>query len=499
MLKCGPWSQGPVFLQQLALLRGFDIGAMDPLGAEFVHTVVECAKLAYADREAYYGDPNFVSVPLGALLSDDYNAERRKLVGRDASLELRPGHRAWPHADRGSRRRRARASADARAGVGEPTVARLGVIGADTCHLDVIDRDGNMVSATPSGGWLQSSPVIPELGFCMGTRGQMFWLKPDLPNSLEPGKRPRTTLSPSFALRDGKPWMAFGTPGGEQQDQWSLIFFLRMVHHNMGIQEAIDAPSFHTEHWPSSFWPRVARPGKVVLEGRFHDAVLDELKARDHEAEKGDDWSEGRLSGARDRGQADARRRQSARHAGLRGRALMRRLVQPGPVHPERIESYEGHSRRLEFPLTTGLSLNDALTRPLVDAGMRSAALVFQGGALGPFSYVMPGPPTDDTHVAYFSAPRSPPGETVVEIANATFGWRDGAPFVHCHGAWIEEGTHRRGGHMLPHETFVAARNHRACMGTARCRDPRRSRSGDQFYPVPSDTVLPPKRMAAGP
>jgi predicted DNA-binding protein with PD1-like motif len=134
----------------------------------------------------------------------------------------------------------------------------------------------------------------------------------------------------------------------------------------------------------------------------------------------------------------------------------MRRLVQPGPVHPERIESFEGHSRRLEFSLQPGLSLNDALTRPLLGAGMRSAALVFQGGGLGPFSYVMPGPPTDDAHVAYFSAPRSPAGETVVEIANATFGWRDGAPFVHCHGAWIEEGTHRRGGHMLPHETIIA-------------------------------------------
>ena len=116
VLKCGPWSQGPVFLQQLALLRGFDIGAMDPLGADFVHTVVECAKLAYADREAYYGDPNFADVPLGALLSDDYNAERRKLVGRNASLELRPGHGARPHAGRRSRRRRPRASADARAG-----------------------------------------------------------------------------------------------------------------------------------------------------------------------------------------------------------------------------------------------------------------------------------------------------------------------------------------------------------------------------------------------
>jgi gamma-glutamyltranspeptidase/glutathione hydrolase len=321
VLKCGPWSQGPVFLQQLALLRSFDVGAMDPLGAEFVHTVVECAKLAYADREAYYGDPDFVRVPLGALLSDEYNAERRMLVAHDASLELRPGTVPGytPVVDRdGAVRQNLLTRAP---GAGEPTVARLGVIGADTCHLDVIDRDGNMVSATPSGGWLQSSPVIPELGFCMGTRGQMFWLKPDLPNSLEPGKRPRTTLSPSFALREGKPWMAFGTPGGEQQDQWALTFFLRMVHHNMGIQEAIDAPSFHTEHWPSSFWPRVARPGKVVIEGRFDDEVLGDLKARGHHAEKGEDWSEGRISGARIEGN---QMRAGANPRGMQGYAVGR-------------------------------------------------------------------------------------------------------------------------------------------------------------------------------
>ncbi|MDA8050691.1 MAG: gamma-glutamyltransferase family protein [Rhodospirillales bacterium] len=303
VLKCGPWSQGPVFLQQLALLRHFDLSAMDPIGADFVHTIVECAKLAFADREAYYGDPSFVSVPLGKLLSPAYNAERSRLVGKRASLALQPGDivgyrtRVDPDAAR-----RAALLAPV-AGTGEPTLARLGVIGADTCHLDIIDRDGNMVSATPSGGWLQSSPVIPELGFCMGTRGQMFWLSPDLPNSLAPGKRPRTTLSPSFALKDGRPWMAFGTPGGEQQDQWSLTFFVRMVHHGLTIQQAIDVPSFHTEHWPSSFWPRVARPGKLVLEGRFTDDVREDLAQRGHLAEKGEDWSEGRLSAARIEGQ----------------------------------------------------------------------------------------------------------------------------------------------------------------------------------------------------
>ena len=322
VLKCGVWSQGPVLLQQLALLRGFDIGAMDPTGADFVHTVVECAKLAYADREGWYGEPRFTDVPIAALLSDSYNDARRRQVGTTASMTLQPGtvngrtpvHDFAAAAARTERLTRA-------PGAGEPTVARLGVIGADTCHIDVIDRWGNMVSATPSGGWLQSSPVIPELGFPLGTRGQMFWLQPGLAASLHPGARPRTTLSPSMALRDGKAWMSFGTPGGDQQDQWQTIFFLRMVHHNCNIQEAIDLPSFHSEHFTSSFWPRAARPGKLVIEGRFDDAVLADLLARGHRAEKGEDWSEGRLSAARIE---DGQLRAGANPRGMQGYAVGR-------------------------------------------------------------------------------------------------------------------------------------------------------------------------------
>ncbi|MGY4800770.1 gamma-glutamyltransferase family protein [Teichococcus aerofrigidensis] len=299
VLKCGPWSQGPAMLQTLAILAGFDLAGMDPLGVEYVHTVVEAMKLGFADREAYYGDPDFTDVPMAELLSEPYSQRRRGLIGRQASLELRPGgipgHWAWVDHDAA---RRAQKLSEV-AGVGEPTVSRLGVSGADTCHVDVIDRWGNMVSATPSGGWLQSSPAIPELGCCLGTRGQMFWLDESLPNGLRPGKRPRTTLSPGMALRDGRPWMAFGTPGGEQQDQWQPIMLTRMIDHGLTIQQAIDAPSFHTEHWPSSFWPRVARPGKVVLEGRFDAAVLEDLKARGHLAEMGGEWSEGRLSAVR--------------------------------------------------------------------------------------------------------------------------------------------------------------------------------------------------------
>ena len=188
--------------------------------------------------------------------------------------------------------------------------------------VDVIDAAGNMVSATPSAGWLQSSPAIPELGFCLGTRCQMFWLDETLPNGLQPGKRPRTTLSPALVLRDGKPWMSFGTPGGEQQDQWQSIMLLRMLHHGMNIQEAIDAPSFHSEHWISSFWPRGAKPGKLVIEGRYAPEVLAALKARGHQAEAGGDWSEGRLTGARL--EADGTIRAGANPRGMQGYAVGR-------------------------------------------------------------------------------------------------------------------------------------------------------------------------------
>src|SRR5436190_2228969 len=215
VLKAGPWSQAPVFLQQLLLLEGFDLVAMTHAGAEYVHTVTECAKLAFADREAWYGDPAFVDVPLDDLLSREYADERRALVGDESSPELRPG-------SPGGREPRLAAPAEVLAlapGVGEPTRG-------DTVHLDVVDRWGNMVAATPSGGWLWGAPVIPELGFCLGTRAQMFWLEEGLPNSLEPGKRPRTTLSPTLVARGGEPYLALGTPGGDQQDQWTLNTFL---------------------------------------------------------------------------------------------------------------------------------------------------------------------------------------------------------------------------------------------------------------------------------
>jgi gamma-glutamyltranspeptidase / glutathione hydrolase len=290
--KGGPWSQGPVLLQALALLAGFDVDGLDPLGPDFVHLVVECLKLALADREAWYGDPLFVEVPIATLLSAAYNDSRRRLVGEAASLALRPGSPdgRTPRLPAGGR------DIAGGAGLGEPTVGRLGVAAGDTCHVDVVDRWGNMVSATPSGGWLQSSPVIPELGFGLGTRLQMCWLEDGLPASLVPGKRPRSTLSPSLAFRDGAPYLAFGTPGGDQQDQWSLLLLLHHIHHGMNLQQAIDCPAFHSEHAPGSFYPRAMRPGVVALEARFPAATQRALAERGHRLVLGDDWSEGRLS-----------------------------------------------------------------------------------------------------------------------------------------------------------------------------------------------------------
>ena len=157
-------------------------------------------------------------------------------------------------------------------------------------------RGARRACATPSGGWLQSSPVIPALGFCLGTRAQMFWLTEGLANSLAPGKRPRTTLTPSLAYRDGTPYLAFGTPGGDQQDQWSLLFFLAHAEFGLNLQEAIDAPAFHSTHFPSSFYPRDAHPGEVHVEGRLPSRVVTELRALGHDVVVRDDWSLGRMS-----------------------------------------------------------------------------------------------------------------------------------------------------------------------------------------------------------
>lgn len=294
VFKTGPWGQGPVLLQQLELLKHFDLRNLHSGSVEWLHAIVETGKLAFADREAWYGDPKFSEIPMKDLLSQQYASERAKLVGDQASRELLPGnpggqpHRlpTYPTEDMPT----------FSAGIGEPTVEPSGETRGDTCHIDVVDSDGMMISATPSGGWFQASPTISGLGFALSTRGQMFWLEEGLPNSLRPGARPRTTLTPSFALRDGKPWLAFGTPGGDAQDQWSLQLFLNILHGDMNLQEAIDAPAFHSTHMPSSFYPRESHPAQIMIEDRFSKEVLDGLSSRGHELLIGGSWSEGRLS-----------------------------------------------------------------------------------------------------------------------------------------------------------------------------------------------------------
>jgi gamma-glutamyltranspeptidase/glutathione hydrolase len=299
--KAGPWSQGPAALQQLALLSGFDVGDMSE--AELVHVVTECAKLAFADRDALYGDAD---VPLDVLLSSAYNDERRRLVGEDASGELRPGRGRLPSP--------VAAVSEPLQGIGEPTRG-------DTVHLDVADRFGNLVSATPSGGWLQSSPTIPALGWPLGSRAQMFWLEEGLPSSLAPRKRPRTTLSPGLALRGGEPWLAWGTPGGDQQEQWALHVFLRHLDQRLNLQEAIDAPDFHTDHLISSFYPREVQPRSLLVESRLGDEAIEELRRRGHDVTVAPPWSLGRVSAVQ---REDGQIRAAANPRGMQGYAIAR-------------------------------------------------------------------------------------------------------------------------------------------------------------------------------
>jgi gamma-glutamyltranspeptidase/glutathione hydrolase len=278
-----------VFLQQLRLLEGFDLAAMGRGSADALHTWIECAKLAFADRDACYGDPDYTKVPIDELLSEEYASSRRELIDPvRASHELRPGlgrlPAGWPL-------------------LGERTQDEPGESWSptplgrrDTTQLVAADPWGNLVSATPSGGWLPSSPVIPELGFPIGTRAQMFSMDPEHPNALEPGKRPRTTLTPSLALLPDGRRMAFGTPGGDRQDQWTLQFFLELVDFGVrDLQEAIDSPTLDSHHMPSSFYPRHADLGVVAVENRIDPDVLAELEARGHRVQRCGPWEHGRV------------------------------------------------------------------------------------------------------------------------------------------------------------------------------------------------------------
>ncbi|MEO6533662.1 MAG: gamma-glutamyltransferase [Pseudolysinimonas sp.] len=292
--KAAAWGQGPVLLQALAILDTFDDSRLDPSTALGIHTIVEALKLALADRDAWYGDGAVPLELLADLLGPEYARERAALIDETASLEFRPGRpggrEPWLPPLRVGRPQQSAA------GAGEPTLAKTEIPRGDTCHLDVADRHGNLVSVTPSGGWLQSSPTIPELGFCLGTRLQMTWLDAASPSALTAGRRPRTGLSPTLLLRDGIPVETLGTPGGDQQDQWQLVYLLRRIVGGYDPQQAIDAPMFHTVSHVSSFEPRTWSPGELVVEGRVGTEVLAELTARGHRVTVEGDWSLGRLS-----------------------------------------------------------------------------------------------------------------------------------------------------------------------------------------------------------
>lgn len=290
--KSGPWAQGPALLAALAILEPLDDDLLDPGTAIGAHTIAEALKLALADREAWFGDDG--AVPLGTLLSEGYAATRRALIDPTASTELRPGTGTGRPSI--ARLRTASEFTAGVEGVGEPTVESTGDLRGDTCHLDVVDRFGNIVAATPSGGWLQSSPTIPGLGFCLGTRLQMTWLEEGTASTLRPGRRPRTTLTPTLLLRDGHAIAALGSPGGDQQDQWQLLYLLRTLVGGWSPQQAIDAPAFHTTSFPGSFWPRTWEPGGLVVEDRLGDAVIRELEARGHLVTRAGGWTLGRLS-----------------------------------------------------------------------------------------------------------------------------------------------------------------------------------------------------------
>ncbi len=279
--KVGFWSQGPILLQTLNILEGYDLKSLGHNSAAYIHLLSEAMKLAFADREWYYADPDFVGVPEQGLLSKAYAAQRRKLIQPTApSLELHPGN-PYPF----------QPAPMAHAAIPGSIPFRPDQPG--TTGTRVADDKGNVFSATPSGGWFYTSPILEGLGFVLGTRGQSFWLDPDKPNRIEPHKRPRTTLTPSLALKDGKPFLAWGTPGGDVQDQVNLQVFLNVVEFGMNIQQAVDAPLFQILDVPPSFYPRDAFPGAMRVETRIPEKVRDELTGMGYDVRPAGEWSIG--------------------------------------------------------------------------------------------------------------------------------------------------------------------------------------------------------------
>ncbi len=279
--KVGFWSQGPVLLQTLNLLEAYDLRSLGHNTAPYLHLLAEAMKLSYADREWYYGDPDFVGVPERGLLSKPYADERRKLIDlAAASRQLRPGN---PYPFHGSDM--------AHAAI--PHSVPFTPDHPGTTGTRVADAAGNVFSATPSGGWFHTSPIIEGLGFVLGTRMQSFFLDEQRSNSLRPGKQPRTTLTPTLALKDGKPYMAWGTPGGDAQDQVNLQFLLNVLEFGMDIQSALDAPLIQILDFPPSFFPREVHPGVMRVETRMDAKTVEDLQALGHEVQPAGPWSIG--------------------------------------------------------------------------------------------------------------------------------------------------------------------------------------------------------------
>jgi len=272
--KAGTWNQGPVLLQTLNILEGVDLKTAGDNTAEYIHQVHEAIKLAYADRNAFYGDPAFAAVPIAGLLSKPYAAERRALIGTQASLEQRIGD---PYRFDNS------VKPPAARYVPHPQGIRTSVSAGDTTCVDVVDKDGNLFSATPSSGWLLGGAFVAgDTGVPLSNRMQVFDLDPLSPNVLAGGKRPRTTLTPTIVLKDGKPFLAISTPGGDSQDQQLLNVLLQIFVFGKDIQEAIEAPRINSLHPFSSFDNHQSEPGVLEIESRVAESVRSELTARGH-------------------------------------------------------------------------------------------------------------------------------------------------------------------------------------------------------------------------
>jgi gamma-glutamyltranspeptidase/glutathione hydrolase len=275
VLTCGPWCQGPVLLQMLALLEGVDLKALGHNTPAYAHVVTEAMKLAFADRDRYYGDPRFVRVPMQTLLSPAYSAERRRLIREDRAWPEMPPPGPVPGFGDGAPARAPSAAALAEASPALP---------GDTSYVCVVDAKGNVMSATPSDvSW--ESPAIPGLGFCPSSRGSQSWAVPGHPSCMAPGKRPRLTPNPALARR-GKTWlMPFGAPGGDLQPQGMLQVFLNHTVFGMSVQEAVEAPRFVSHSFPGSFEPHPYHPGRLDVERGVGAATGEALAARGHQVQ----------------------------------------------------------------------------------------------------------------------------------------------------------------------------------------------------------------------